>query len=350
MEDQDAANPSPRSGSSAPSSPQYNLPSRPANPRSSTDPSPTALLQTWLREKEKTDLVRPTSSHRNRSPYSRSHLRSRSSGSGLLSAPLMTRAHSLPNPTVLDGSRSGSLSPNPQQYSPGRARSPAKGADEGYMPPPRSPGWSEGFFGSGSGIEAIEEEGEMDVTPRPHSSYSTNSPNNGYITNGNTSPLPPSARNNTTPNAMASINLASRRRPSSPSPTSHPASPTLGPTRYNESIPALTHYASTSSFSSVPSTPTSARSRSPSISSLDTIEDAPEDEEEESEAAVEAERLQRVRLRLAAEGEEREGGRKGSLDSRRGLGLGIAKGERKRWSVCGGERRGDLSLGTIWED
>lgn len=34
---------------------------------------------------------------------------------------------------------------------------------------------------------------------------------------------------------------------------------------------------------------------------------------------------------------------------RRGMGLGRSD-KRKRWSVCGAERRGDLDLETIWED
>ena len=33
----------------------------------------------------------------------------------------------------------------------------------------------------------------------------------------------------------------------------------------------------------------------------------------------------------------------------RTLGLG-SRDKRKRWSVCGAERRGDLNLDTIWED
>ncbi|KAK5003174.1 hypothetical protein LTR28_010501 [Elasticomyces elasticus] len=56
---------------------------------------------------------------------------------------------------------------------------------------------------------------------------------------------------------------------------------------------------------------------------------------------------------------EREKGREGeqrrsSLDvPRTNTGSGFARrgaGERKRWSICGGERRGDLDLETIWED
>jgi hypothetical protein len=138
--------------------------------------------------------------------------------------------------------------------------------------------------------------------------------------------------------------------------------------RYTETYPSglvLHHSASTSSFgSSIPSsaTPTSQRSRSPSISSLETIEDAPDLEC----AAVEAE------LRLAAERAEAAAGEDGeegsgapppttrrSLDSGgpRGFGFGGGRGaasalsrERKRWSVCGGERRADLDLETIYED
>ena len=75
------------------------------------------------------------------------------------------------------------------------------------------------------------------------------------------------------------------------------------------------------------------------------------------EAALEDERI--AKLRAAAEasdgdGEDSSGDSKGktSLDvpSRgRTLGLGT-RDKRKRWSVCGAERRGDLDLETIWED
>lgn len=146
-------------------------------------------------------------------------------------------------------------------------------------------------------------------------------------------------------------------------PSSASNSPALGPQKYNEPHPSqlLHHYASSSSFStSIPSTPTSARSRSPSISSLDTIEDAPE-EEEESEAQLELERIERLKLAAeraeAGEGDESDDGgdggrsrrRNGSLDMPRFRGLGRGS-ERKRWSICGGERRADLDLETIWED
>ena len=90
------------------------------------------------------------------------------------------------------------------------------------------------------------------------------------------------------------------------------------------------------------------RSRSPSISSLETIPDTPDAEAE----AIEADRI--ARLRAAEENEKAgdESGRRSSLDvpgERRTLGFG-KRDSRKRWSVCGAERRGDLDLETIWED
>lgn len=331
---------------------------RPDNTRSSTDPLPSVLLQGYFG----TAASRPASSPRNRSPYSRSHLRSRSSGA-TLSAPVMTRAHS--SPAVQTAARLSELSATPsndsqsaggQMRSPARTRSPFKAAEESsYNPPPRSPSWYE--TASGGAIESIQEDSELDITPRQ--------------------PLPQ------LPSMYAAVQRSSslRRRPASPlhasmnanPPTSYPASvidqgaplsmssassssnsPSLAPQRYNEAYPSLHHYASSSSFSSIPSTPTSQRSRSPSITSLETIEDAPDLESE----AIEAEHIER--LKLAAEREERaergEDGddgsrRRGSLDVPRGFGFSRGGNrERKRWSVCGGERRADLDLETIWED
>lgn len=93
------------------------------------------------------------------------------------------------------------------------------------------------------------------------------------------------------------------------------------------------------------------RSRSPSISSLETIPDSPDAEE----AALEDERM--AKLRAAAEGsdgdgEDSSGESKGKEGLARGrtLGLGSTRDKRKRWSVCGAERRGDIDLETIWED
>lgn len=127
------------------------------------------------------------------------------------------------------------------------------------------------------------------------------------------------------------------------------ASPVLA-SRYNETYPAH----STSSTSSVPSTPTSLRSRSPSISSLETIPDIPD---EEDEALEEEDRI--AELKAAADAVDATGSnrRRGISDlanptgPRGGANLYIPRNEkRKRWSVCGAERRQDLDLETIWED
>ncbi|OAQ72303.1 basic proline-rich protein [Pochonia chlamydosporia 170] len=104
------------------------------------------------------------------------------------------------------------------------------------------------------------------------------------------------------------------------------------------------------SLSSIPSTPTSARSRSPSISSLETIPDSPDAEE----AALEAERLAQLKAAAdAADGADSSDSKgRPSMDAPpRGRTLSFGpRDKRKRWSVCGAERRGDLDLETIWED
>lgn len=171
-------------------------------------------------------------------------------------------------------------------------------------------------------------------------------------------------------NPYQSSGLLRSRRPSSPlrhvsashstSSTSTPSTPSsvassplyqsskfdsfLGPTSYSGTFSYPGSFAS----SSVPSTPTSARSRSPSISSLETIPDSPDAEE----AALEAERI----AQLKADADASDGGmeaKKPDVPSGRGRTLGVglsARDKRKRWSVCGAERRGDLNLDTIWED
>ncbi|MCJ1243139.1 hypothetical protein MMC30_000336 [Trapelia coarctata] len=262
---------------------------------------------------------------RNRSPYARAHVRSRSSASSLTSPP-MVHAHSSP---IVDTFGHVHMAPNARPSSPlfvpSRRQSPLRRPLEETYPTLEID-------------QTISETQELDLTPRPQQD------SEGY------------------PNSPLSIHYTfprSRRRPSSPlyhlvqSPsfiTSSPlhtssSSPTLA-TKFNESYP--------SSLSSVPSTPTSFRSRSPSISSLETIPDSPDAEEAAQEADMVA------RLKAAAEREEsgeadgdREGRfRRGSLDvPGRGSGgvLGL-RDKRKRWSVCGAERRGDLDLETIWED
>lgn len=364
-------------------SPQPERKTRPENTRSSTDPSPSpsALLQSWFKDKDKNEWAFPrphtssngSSNSRNRSPYSRSHLRSRSSGAALLSAPLMARAHSMPNPHTsrpFDG-QSG-------RESPLRSRSPAFRNEDG---PQRSPSWFEtsssatslsGNSNGGSlGIEAIQEDSELDLTSCAPSSSQSSPLTQHSASFARSAPLnrrrPASPLHSST---SASPQPASLSFPASvidqgvpinmsASTPSGSNSPALGPQKYNEPHPSqmLHHYASSSSFSSIPSTPTSARSRSPSISSLDTIEDAPE-EEQESEAQLELERIERLKLAAeraeAGEGDESDDGgtnrrRNGSLDMPRFRGMGRSS-DRKRWSICGGERRGDLDLETIWED
>jgi len=110
----------------------------------------------------------------------------------------------------------------------------------------------------------------------------------------------------------------------------------------------MSSYPGSFTSSSVPSTPTSARSRSPSISSLETIPDSPDAEA----AALEAERIAQLKADADAADGVGEDSKKDAIGSRergRTLGLG-SRDKRKRWSVCGAERRADLNLDTIWED
>jgi hypothetical protein len=277
----------------------------------------------------------------------------------------MTRAHSLPS--VNSASRGfdlqsaspssgGSPSPSPMHCSPVRVRSPFRIVqEEGYVPPPRSPSWYDNNATTGGAIESIQEDSELDITPRqqPAATASASFSRSGSLRRRPASPLhsfanvpaivqqPPTS----SPGSMIDQNTNISMNPNSTS-----SSPSLSAQKYNEAFPSalsLHHYASNSSFSSISSTPSSARSRSPSISSLDTIEDAPDLESE----AVEEE-SQRLKL-IAESDEEDDGPRRRSLDVPRGFGFGRNGGsgrERKRWSICGGERRADLDLETIWED
>jgi hypothetical protein len=76
---------------------------------------------------------------------------------------------------------------------------------------------------------------------------------------------------------------------------------------------------------------------------LETIPDTPDAEEE----AIENERLDH--LRRAADAAT-DSFRRTSLDSGRVTAGFGARDKRKRWSVCGAEKRSDLNLETIWED
>ncbi|KAL5050181.1 hypothetical protein BDW71DRAFT_204234 [Aspergillus fruticulosus] len=150
-----------------------------------------------------------------------------------------------------------------------------------------------------------------------------------------------------------------RRRPSSPlhvpqtplsqvggSPlSSATSSPVILSSRFNESFPSY----SVSSASSMPSTPTSLRSRSPSISSLETIPDIPDAEA----AAIEADRIAALKAAAdRADDADASGAsrRRGISDMTGPSSFANTRSGRKRWSVCGAERRQDLDLETIWED
>ncbi|KAH7038506.1 hypothetical protein B0J12DRAFT_713181 [Macrophomina phaseolina] len=284
-------------------------PPRPETPHRSTDPSSTALLP-----------AHSSPQMRNRSPYARPHLRSTS-----LSAPIMTRAHSSPTPMSPTSHLAAAPRPSSPMRSPARVRASLK-FDESYPPPSAS---------SVSDIGIISEEQELNIAPRRSLDGSTAL----NMHAGNTF-----SRQRRRP--MSPLHSSNAFFGSTPSTPSQP-SPTLTATKFNEPFP--NNYPSSYSSSSMPSTPTSARSRSPSISSLETIEDSPDAEE----AAIEADRI--AKMEAAAKAAERggEGIRRSSLDVPRARPMGFSmnsRDKRKRWSVCGAEKRGDLDLETIWED
>lgn len=150
---------------------------------------------------------------------------------------------------------------------------------------------------------------------------------------------PISSFSNTFPRSRRRTTSPLHQSASAPSLHSRAMSPGISgstsplPQKYtNEPYPMY----SFSSASSIPSTPTSLRSRSPSISSLETIEDTPDAEEA---AMLEDE-----------EGKQRgeDGEPRRTSTELRGSNLRSNK-ERKRWSVCGAERRADFSLEPIEE-
>ncbi|KAL8697761.1 MAG: hypothetical protein Q9201_006948 [Fulgogasparrea decipioides] len=255
----------------------------------------------------------------------------------------MARAHSSPVPdTHNQPLYPGTARPSSPLGLSGRRRSPLrKSSDEPFS-----------SFSNQLDIgETISENHELDLTPRPP----RDAGGAGYHGSSSDGSIPASPLlniHNTVPRT--------RRRPLSPfsgfsanssqthlnAPTSIPlristSSPSLHATQYNEPFPSNSSFSS----SSIPSTPTSFRSRSPSISSLETIEDSPD-------AELEAENI--ARLKAAADREDaanKEAYAEGEevVMRRRGMGMGRSD-KRKRWSVCGAERRGDLDLETIWED
>ncbi|KAJ5644802.1 hypothetical protein N7507_010813 [Penicillium longicatenatum] len=250
----------------------------------------------------------PPAPSRTRSPLPRSHLRSRSLV-GIPGMPSMTRAYSSPG---LD-SRGRYIFVNSRGM-------PASPADAKRVPlQTRMDDHIETRLGSLNISETISENAELETAPKSPSSQS-GIPRIGRMRS--TSPL--------------------HLQPPISSPPSMHTSPTLNG-KYNESYPGL----SASSSSSVPSTPTSLRSRSPSISSLETIPDIPDAEAE----AIEDDRIAELKAAAdAADAASNNNRRRGTSDTSSSNSLNAMRGGRKRWSVCGAERRQDLDLETIWED
>ncbi|POR31960.1 Uncharacterized protein TPAR_07828 [Tolypocladium paradoxum] len=286
---------------------------KPPTLRRSTDPSPSSpITPSWA---PATIPYRP----RTASPLSAgSHSRSRSVAS--LALP-MSRTQSMPG---VSGSGhilySPQLRPASPAGSPSRVHTPRKPVDDAFP---------------------------------------TSSPVRTSVLDAERRPTPPE-RSSSPILGSSTASSARLRRPSSPfRSVAHSSTSSLSPLpctpSSNSSASSFRAYDAFAgpyggSFSSVPSTPTSARSRSPSISSLETIPDSPDAEE----AALEAERL--AQLKAAADaadgGDASESkGRSGTDVPVRGRTMSFgSRDKRKRWSVCGAERRGDLDLETIWED
>ena len=285
--------------------------SKPDTPRRATAPESGQLTSHSNNGAMTTLPIRP----RTRSPYSRGHARSRSSGSAL-KTPQMSRANSSPGP---ESSRRALYQ---------RPASP-NGPFARHSSPLRKPMEDFSSFGSNIDIDqTIVENAELEVTPRATLDFEH-------------TPMSPSISHNTFPR--------SRRRPASPlsqlqqvpltprAPLRASIStPSLANSQFNEQFPS-----SLSMSTSSASTPTSMRSRSPSISSLETIPDSPDAEREAEQIA---------RLKAAADREEKsEEGVRRRLSFSDG-GSRSMRDKRKRWSVCGAEGRGDLNLDTIYED
>lgn len=68
----------------------------------------------------------------------------------------------------------------------------------------------------------------------------------------------------------------------------------------------------------------------------------------------EAERIAQLKADADAADSGEDSKTRGGLETPgtrgRSLGTSFGRDKRKRWSVCGAERRGDLNLDTIWED
>ncbi|MDI1488562.1 MAG: hypothetical protein OHK93_007837 [Ramalina farinacea] len=293
----------------------HSPPCEPNTPRRATAPetSPSSINPSSFSGSLTSTLpLRP----RPKSPFTRGHGRSHSSGS-VRRAPQMARAHSSP---TIEMARL----PLPRPASPlglgGRHRSPSRRPSEDSF----------SSFGNDLDIDqTIIENAELEVVPRENMLLYEPMPTSPLLSPHHTFPR-------------------TRRRPASPLSQLQPLTPKT-PLRSSTSTPSLAngHYneaypASYSMSSSSTSTPTSVRSRSPSVSSLETIEDTPEDE-------AEAESIARLKAAVDREERNEEVNRRRMSFSSDASGRGM-RDKRKRWSVCGAERRGDLDLETIWED
>ncbi|KAJ9614568.1 hypothetical protein H2200_002705 [Cladophialophora chaetospira] len=303
-----------------PPSPQDDEPDIPRSP--SPRSSPSKSFETLPKYGQY--LSQNSTPSRPRAPSPQRRMRPLSAG-GAISAPPMQRAHSSPG---VDASGryvhpyGAPRRPESPLHS-GRRRSPLRMALE--EPYPGKPAWS------GLAIEPnIPENEELDfgvdgdaLQPSPIYSFSNT--------------FPRARRRTSQPLHQSASAPSLHARAVSPS-MSGRTSPSFASQRYTyEPYPM---YSFSSSASSMPSTPTSLRSRSPSISSLETIEDVPDAEQ----AAILEEEESKVKGDDTEPGESR---RRSSLESR-GSNLRSNK-ERKRWSVCGAERRADFSLEPIEE-
>jgi len=252
----------------------------------------------------------------------------------------MSRAQSMPGVNAAGHLyMSSPQRPSSPQGSPSRNRTPRKPVDETF------PGMQTHARGDvGENWIVIPEDDETPRAPERSSSPTMS------LMPGNTFPR---IRRPASPLRNLSLQYSASGGTTPTTPSSIASSPSYQTNKFNDSLlgtGGTGPYAS----SSVPSTPSSIRSRSPSISSLETIPDSPDAEE----AALEADRIAQLKAAAdAADGEEAalESKRQISLDTvvGRGRTLGIgysSRDKRKRWSVCGAERRGDLDLETIWED
>ena len=290
---------------------------RPYTPRRCTAPDP-PIAPPFSNLSMSSLPLRP----RTRSPFARGHLRSKSSGSGFLSAPQMARAHSSPVPyTPVIHRPSSPFGPPLRHRSPMRRQS-----DESYS----------SFSNQLDIDQTISENSELDLTPQGTINFDSvpASPSPSY---SNYQTFPRSRRRPASPLHQISLPALSSNAVKH-SLRASTSTPSLAASQYNEAYPPNYCFSS----GSIPSTPTSFRSRSPSISSLETIPDSPDAERE-------AENIAKLKAAADREDQSEESIRRraGSDGGLRGTGRGD---KRKRWSVCGAERRGDLDLETIWED